>query len=106
MTAPFLLSVIIPCYNCQDYIYECLQSVYSQIDDSVEIIVINDGSTDNSLKEIELFINKSKKNTIKLITQINQGVSAPETQVSTHPPGNIWHFWTEMTFGTHPSGKK
>lgn len=76
MTAPFLLSVIIPCYNCQDYIYECLQSVYSQIDDSVEIIVINDGSTDNSLKEIELFINKSKKNTIKLITQINQGVSA------------------------------
>ncbi|MFQ1038198.1 glycosyltransferase family 2 protein [Citrobacter koseri] len=76
MTAPFLLSVIIPCYNCQDYIYECLQSVCSQIDDSVEIIVINDGSTDKSLKQIELFISKNEKNTIKLITQINQGVSA------------------------------
>ncbi|EPL1702682.1 glycosyltransferase family 2 protein, partial [Citrobacter freundii] len=76
MDTPFLLSVIIPCYNCQDYIYECLQSVSSQIDDSVEIIVINDGSTDNSLKEIELFISENKNKSIKLITQTNQGVSA------------------------------
>ncbi|WP_336241256.1 glycosyltransferase [Citrobacter freundii] len=76
MNTPFLLSVIIPCYNCQDYIYQCLQSVSSQIDDSVEIIVINDGSTDNSLKEIEFFISKNKNKPIKLITQENQGVSA------------------------------
>lgn len=75
MIAPFLLSVIIPCYNCQDYIYECLQSICCQIDDSVEIIIVNDGSTDNSVKEIELFIDNHKENTIKLITQLNQGVS-------------------------------
>lgn len=61
MSAPFLLSVIIPCYNCQDYIYECLQSVCSQVDDRVEIIVINDGSTDNSLKEIESLSKKRLK---------------------------------------------
>lgn len=76
MTVPSLLSVIIPCYNCQDYIYECLQSVCSQIDDSVEVIVINDGSTDNSLREIERFISENKEHTIKLVTQLNQGVSA------------------------------
>lgn len=69
-----MLSVIIPCYNCQDYIYECLQSVCSQIDDNVEIIVINDGSTDNSLKEIESFIKKTSQ-TVKLISQENQGIS-------------------------------
>ncbi|MEC5643134.1 glycosyltransferase family 2 protein [Citrobacter koseri] len=74
MSAPFLLSVIIPCYNCQDYIYECLQSVCSQVDDSVEIIVINDGSTDNSLKEIESFIEKTPQ-TVRLISQENQGIS-------------------------------
>lgn len=74
MSTPFLLSVIIPCYNCQDYIYECLQSVCSQIDDSVEIIVINDGSTDNSLKEIESFIKKSTQ-TVRVISQKNQGIS-------------------------------
>lgn len=76
MDTPILLSVIIPCYNCQDYIYQCLQSVCCQIDDSVEIIVINDGSTDNSIEEIESFISKNKNKSIKLITQINQGVSA------------------------------
>ncbi|MDM3007569.1 MULTISPECIES: glycosyltransferase family 2 protein [unclassified Citrobacter] len=74
MSAPFLLSVIIPCYNCQDYIYECLQSVCSQVDDSVEIIVINDGSTDNSLKEIESFIKKATQ-TVRVISQKNQGIS-------------------------------
>ncbi|MFU1871244.1 glycosyltransferase family 2 protein [Citrobacter portucalensis] len=74
MRTNFLLSVIIPCYNCQDYIYECLQSVCCQVDDRVEIIVINDGSTDNSLKKIESFIKKTSQ-TVRLISQENQGIS-------------------------------
>lgn len=74
MRTNFLLSVIIPCYNCQDYIYECLQSVCCQVDDRVEIIVINDGSTDDSLKEIESFIKKTS-HTVRLISQENQGIS-------------------------------
>lgn len=72
----FLLSVIIPCYNCREYIYECLHSVCDQIDDSVEIIIINDGSTDGSLELIELFLNNNKEKTIKLFSQKNQGLSA------------------------------
>ncbi|MBJ8795230.1 glycosyltransferase [Citrobacter freundii] len=76
MTSPYLLSVIIPCYNCQDYVYECLESVCCQIDNSVEIIVINDGSTDNSFKEIERFVSNNTNKIIKLITQQNMGVSA------------------------------
>ncbi|WP_407192007.1 glycosyltransferase family 2 protein [Citrobacter freundii] len=71
----FLLSVIIPCYNCREYIYECLHSVYDQIDDSVEIIIINDGSTDGSLEKIELFLSNNREKSIKFISQKNQGLS-------------------------------
>ncbi|MBR3831197.1 MAG: glycosyltransferase family 2 protein [Muribaculaceae bacterium] len=42
------LSIIIPIYNVPDYLRECLNSVYSQAKDNWEIILVNDGSTDNS----------------------------------------------------------
>ncbi|NIG74016.1 glycosyltransferase [Klebsiella sp. Ap-873] len=76
MVSNFLLSVIIPCYNCEDYIYECLSSVYAQIDDRVEIIIVNDGSTDRSLEKIDFFIKKHTAREIKVISQQNQGISA------------------------------
>lgn len=44
-----LLSVIIPMYNVENYVEECLMSVSKQTYENLEIIVINDGSTDNSL---------------------------------------------------------
>lgn len=68
MVSDFLLSVIIPCYNCEDYINECLASVYAQIDDNVEIIVVNDGSIDRSLEKIESSIKNNKERTIKVIS--------------------------------------
>ena len=43
------ISVIIPVYNAQEYLSECLDSVLSQTLSDIEIICINDGSTDNSL---------------------------------------------------------
>lgn len=44
-----LLSVIIPMYNVENYVEECLTSVIKQTYTNLEIIVINDGSTDNSM---------------------------------------------------------
>lgn len=76
MNKKILLSVIIPCYNCEDYIYDCIQSVHNQIDDSVEVIIVNDGSTDNSLKIIKSFITDNPKNSFHVISQENQGLSA------------------------------
>ena len=76
MNKKILLSVIIPCYNCEDYIYDCIQSVYQQIDDSVEVIIVNDGSTDDSLRIINAFITETKKNSFTVISQENQGLSA------------------------------
>jgi len=66
------ISVIIPCYNQEKYIAECLDSVLAQTFDDYEAIVIDDGSTDGSVKIIEEYLKKSDK--IRLIKQINQGV--------------------------------
>lgn len=43
-----LLSIIIPVFNNELYIKQTLTSVFAQIDNDVEVIIINDGSTDNS----------------------------------------------------------
>ena len=49
------LSVIIPVYNVEKYVYECLNSVYKQglDEDSFEVIIINDGTRDNSMNVIQ-----------------------------------------------------
>ena len=60
------LSIIIPVYNCEKYIEECIQSIIKQEKDFVEIIIINDGSTDNTLKKCNEFV--QNYNNIKLIS--------------------------------------
>ena len=67
-----LVSVIIPCYNQGEFLEECLNSVYDSSYKQVEVIVINDGSTDNSREVISTL--KTKFNFI-LIDQINLGPS-------------------------------
>lgn len=66
------VSVIIPCYNQEKYITDCLESVLAQTFDDYEAIVIDDGSIDNSVKIVEEYQKKSDK--IRLIKQENQGV--------------------------------
>ena len=46
------ISFIIPVYNKEDYLTDCIKSVISQTYDNFEIIIINDGSNDNSEKII------------------------------------------------------
>ncbi len=66
------ISVIIPVYNVEKYIEQCLESVLNQTLKDIEIIVINDGSTDSSLKKIEKYKNDKK---IIIIDKKNEGVS-------------------------------
>ena len=68
-----LLSVIIPVYNVEPYLEQCLDSVVNQTYKNLEIICINDGSTDNSLKILEKYQKKDER--IKLINQKNKGLS-------------------------------
>ena len=48
------VSVIVPVYNVEDYIEKCLDSLVNQTLKEIEIIVVNDGSTDSSLESIPL----------------------------------------------------
>lgn len=68
------ISVIIPNYNNEKYIRKCIDSVLSQKCDKVEVIVVDDGSTDSSAKIVKE-ISKANKN-LKLIEQKNQGASS------------------------------
>lgn len=67
-----LISVIIPVYNSEKYLKQCLDSVINQTYNNLEIIVVNDGSTDKSLEIIKSY----KDSRIKLINKENGGVSS------------------------------
>ena len=66
-----LFSVIITVYNKEKYIYNSLKSIYCQTFSPLEIIIVNDGSTDRSLFEIS----KIKDSRVKVYTIENKGVS-------------------------------
>lgn len=65
------ISIIIPLYNAEKYIENCLKSVLDQTLREIEVIVINDGSTDSSVDKVRMFCKKEKR--ITLLSQPNQG---------------------------------
>lgn len=69
-----LLSIIIPIYNAEKYIERCISSLVNQSLKDIEIVLVNDGSTDSSFSLCKAWELKDKR--IKLISQINSGVSA------------------------------
>lgn len=69
-----MISVIIPVYNCAEYLPRCLDSVLGQTHTDSEVICVNDGSTDDCAEILADYANKDKR--IKVITQENKGQSA------------------------------
>ena len=70
-------SIIIPLYNKADYIGKAIRSILNQTYQEFEIIVVNDGSTDDSLKNLQstIYDLQFSEEKIKIIDQKNQGVS-------------------------------
>lgn len=68
-----MLSIIIPVYNVEQYLSKCIKSILEQSYQNLEIILINDGSTDNSLCICQEFAKKDAR--IKIFSKKNEGVS-------------------------------
>lgn len=69
-----LVSIIVPVYNVSNYIEECVLSLLGQDYKNIEVILVNDGSTDNSFEIINRFISIDSR--IKVINKANGGVSS------------------------------
>lgn len=67
------VSVIIPVYNVEKYLKDCLDSVLAQTFQDIEIICVNDGSTDKSLEILQQYAKKDER--IKVLNQENKGTS-------------------------------
>lgn len=74
MVGNLLLSVIVPVYNVQKYLAECIDSIINQSYSQYELIIVDDGSTDKSRSICEYYSTLDEK--IKVIHQENQGLSA------------------------------
>ena len=65
------LSIVIPIYNAEKYIEECLASILPEMDDEIELLLIDDGSTDSSYNVIQRY----EKSNIRILHHENHGVS-------------------------------
>ena len=68
------VSIIIPVYNTAEYLMECFHSVFSQTLKEIEIIAVNDGSTDHSLDILNTI--KKEHPEMIIISQENKGLGA------------------------------
>lgn len=85
-----LISVIVPVYNVEKYITECLQSITNQTYKNIEIILIDDGSTDNSGKICDEYARIDKR--IKVVHKLNEGLSSARNVGLEEAKGNYIQF--------------
>lgn len=68
------ISVVVPVYNVEDYLSKCLDSILSQTFQNIEVICVNDGSTDGSLNILEHY--QKFDDRIKIVNKNNGGLSS------------------------------
>lgn len=89
---PFL-SIIIPVYNLEDRVKVCLNSLYNQSNADFEVVIVNDGSTDDSLHVISSFFDANKPNfKTKIYSTDNQGVGKARNHGIKESSGRYLYF--------------
>lgn len=86
------ISVIVPCYNVESYVKRCLESLYNQTLENTEIIIVNDGSTDNTPKVIEDFLQTHHKENVIYISKENGGLGSVGNLGIKHSTGKYFAF--------------
>ncbi len=84
------ISVIIPIYNGEEYLEQCIQSVFNQTLKEIELICVDDGSVDNSVQIIQKYAEKDKR--ISLFQQKNQGPGPARNFALKHAKGKFVAF--------------
>lgn len=77
------VSVIIPCYDQAEYLPDAIESALNQTYKDIEVIVVNDGSTDSSLQ-----VAQSYKDKITIVNQVNKGLSSARNTGIMHSTGD------------------
>ena len=90
------ISIVMPCYNVEDYIDECLNSIFSQSFKDYEIIAVNDSSTDLTLKILNDYEKKYK--CLHVYTQKNKGAGAARNYGLTKAVGKFVLFMDSDDF--------
>ena len=70
-----LLSILVPAYNVERYITDCLEHIVAQMDRQHELIVLDDGSTDQTAARVQAIQAAWPRLCITLISQANQGIA-------------------------------
>ena len=70
-SSPVMLSIIVPVYNVEAYLSKCLGSLAKQVGFNIEIIIVDDGSTDSSLQVCQLFA--LKVSNVRVYAKANEG---------------------------------
>jgi glycosyltransferase involved in cell wall biosynthesis len=97
---PGLASVIVPAYNRAELIIETLESVKEQTYRPIELIVVDDGSEDDTVERIEEWRKRNEDDAFRVLCerQSNQGTSAARiTGALRSVPGSTSSYWTATT---------
>lgn len=99
-----LVSIVVPAYNAFCNIARFIDSILRQTYENLELIIVNDGSKDNTKEIIENYIKNNKNFKIKLINQENQGMTRARNNGYKISEGNyLWFLDSDMEL---PSGKE
>jgi len=84
-----LISIIVPCYNVEKYVAKCMESILHQTYSNIEVIAVDDGSTDNTAVILRSFESDKR---VRIINQPNSGVSAARNRGISSATGDFLAF--------------
>ena len=85
------ISVVIPIYNCEEYLEESIRSILNQTFKDIEIVCVDDGSTDNSLDILNKLASDDSR--LKVFSQENQGSSFARNNALRKVSGDYVYFF-------------